>query len=147
MERIKKMKVPEVTVQTKSNLAKWVPLICMGTAVGIGFFALKEIKNVRSELVAVRNEPVNKELTQKLNLLEKQLEMLKHQEQQQKQQQKQPSPPPPPPVVPKKVKEIIKDIIEEEKEVTNFVSFDPELYEEVEVTDDEDEPEIVESKD
>jgi len=49
----------QVTTQPNkiiSNLSKWIPLICAGTAVGVSIIALKEIKNVRKELFILKKE-------------------------------------------------------------------------------------------
>ena len=40
------------------NLSKWIPLICAGAAVGVSILALKEIKNVRRELIDLKNEQI-----------------------------------------------------------------------------------------
>jgi hypothetical protein len=66
-------------VKTTANLmSKWVPLICAGTAVGIGIIALKEIKNVRKEVITMKKETFtgssgSKELTEKIERMDEQL--------------------------------------------------------------------------
>ena len=64
-------KVMTETVKSTANvLAKWVPLICAGTAVGVSIIALKEIKNVRKEVLLMKKEQLvsvnNTELTEKI---------------------------------------------------------------------------------
>ena len=59
-----------------SALAKWVPLICAGAAVGVSILALKEIKNVRKELIVMKKEqvnPVKDELVNRVELMDEQL--------------------------------------------------------------------------
>ena len=52
---------------TMSMLARWVPLICAGAAVGVSVIALKEIKNVRKDLMNMKkDQPVNKETDKKI---------------------------------------------------------------------------------
>ena len=41
-----------------SSFSKWVPLICAGAAVGVSIIALKEIKNLRKELIVMKKETV-----------------------------------------------------------------------------------------
>jgi hypothetical protein len=84
----KQMATPEVPgsqvligTQTMSSFAKWVPLICAGAAVGVSVLALKEIKNVRKELINLKKEQTSApgasgpsaELTQKIELMDEQL--------------------------------------------------------------------------
>jgi len=84
----KQMVTPEVnsansviTTKTMSSFAKWVPLICAGAAVGVSVLALKEIKNVRKELIALKKEQASApgqsgpsaELSQKIELMDEQL--------------------------------------------------------------------------
>ena len=40
------------------NLSKWIPLVCAGAAVGVSILALKEIKNVRRELIELKNDQI-----------------------------------------------------------------------------------------
>ena len=59
-----------------SSLSKWVPLICAGAAVGVSILALKEIKNVRKELIVMKKEQVNPgkdELNSRIELMDEQL--------------------------------------------------------------------------
>ena len=71
-------KVMTDTVKSTANmLAKWVPLICAGTAVGVSIIALKEIKNVRKEVLLMKKEQLvsvnNTELTEKMERMDQQL--------------------------------------------------------------------------
>ena len=71
-------KVMTETVKNTANvLAKWVPLICAGTAVGVSIIALKEIKNVRKEVLLMKKEQLvsvnNTELTEKIERMDEQL--------------------------------------------------------------------------
>ena len=72
--------VPELNNSVKINtLAKWIPLICAGAAVGVSIIALKEIKHVRDEIVILKKEQFsdnNKILSTKMEQLEAQLKML-----------------------------------------------------------------------
>jgi len=65
-----------------SSFSKWVPLICAGAAVGVSVLALKEIKNVRKELMNMKKEQIapvtnsvgpDPELTKKIELMDQQL--------------------------------------------------------------------------
>ena len=117
-------------VNIMDTIAKWVPLICAGSAIGIGIFALKEIKNVRKELKKPGDG--NEKLEKKMEYMEQQLksisEFLKKKDHQDYVKKKK-SPviiKNEVPVIPEKVK-----IINEPEEEN------PDDYEEVEVTDDE----------
>jgi hypothetical protein len=128
-------------VQGISGLSKWVPLICAGSAIGIGLFALKEIKNTRRELSVLRKESFsatpadNSKLEKKMELLEEQLKtitiFLKN---------KQDIPPPVQRPLPKKKKEIIEPVDVEPENIVIINAeqdYNPDEYEEVEVTDSE----------
>jgi len=75
--------IAETVKTTASVLSKWVPLICAGTAVAVSIIAIKEIKNVRKEvmlmkkeqLTAVSNTP-NKTLTEKIERMDEQLKKI-----------------------------------------------------------------------
>jgi hypothetical protein len=65
---------------TSSLLAKWVPLLCAGAAVGVSVMALKEIKNVRKELIMLKKEQNSNssksgkdDLVAKIELMDEQL--------------------------------------------------------------------------
>jgi hypothetical protein len=42
-----------------SNIVKWIPLLFAGAAVGVSILALKEIKNVRKELISLKKESMS----------------------------------------------------------------------------------------
>lgn len=60
-----------------ASFSKWVPLICAGAAVGVSILALKEIKNVRKEIVTLKKDKKNglgdSDLTKKIELMDEQL--------------------------------------------------------------------------
>lgn len=134
-----------------ATVSKWVPLICAGSAIGISIFALKEIKNTRKELMSLKKEqytaPNNDKLEKKMELLEKQLnkitDFLKTNQQQQARYANTPQPVKTPEQPPKKDPKIVKNAVnvvpEQVKIINEEPSDDPDEYEEVEVTDD-DEP-------
>jgi hypothetical protein len=72
------------TVKTTANvLSKWVPLICAGTAVAVSIIAIKEIKNVRKEVMLMKKEQLtavsnttNKTLTEKIERMDEQLKKI-----------------------------------------------------------------------
>ena len=78
----KQMISPDVQVSTALNsFSKWVPLICAGAAVGVSVLALKEIKNVRKELINLKKESLGSvktseqdpELIKRIELMDEQL--------------------------------------------------------------------------
>jgi hypothetical protein len=121
MERRKIPTPVPSTNSTKANsfdISKWVPLICAGSAIGIGLFALKEIKNAKKEIN-------NNKLSQKMESLEEQLKTISTYI---KNKDKIPEP------IQRKNKGPIKLNVEPEKIV---VINQEDEYEEVEVTDSE----------
>lgn len=134
MERVSKkmsFKVPEIetvtaTKTTISTISRWVPLICAGAAAGVSMIALKEIKNVRRELITLKKEqakPVNDELGKRMQAMEDQLkilsEFIKNKES-----------------VSKESVNVIRNAVKPPGEAVKIIN--GEEYEEVEVTDDED---------
>lgn len=117
------------------GLSKWVPLICAGTAIGVSMFALKEIKNTRRELILLKKEqytaPNNDKLEKKIEQLEKQLSKITDFL---KTSSRSPPPPPPPPS-----KKVVKNAVPTQPVDVKIIN--GEEYEEVEVTDDEEEEE------
>ena len=136
MDRVTtKKKMPEISPETKSNLAKWVPLICAGAALGVGIIALKEIKNINSELRVIKNNNCSQTSNKKLEQLEEQINFISEYINEKKKAKKQKCPPPELPSKTTFVKEEpLKDLNVIEKEI-NIINEDE--YEEVEVTDDE----------
>ena len=119
---------PEIdTVKTTaSTLSKWIPLLCAGAAAGVSIIALKEIKNVRKELITLKREqnkehPVNDELNKRMLAMEDQLKLLtdfiKNKEKVTKET------------------EIIRNVVQTPQQPVKIIN--DEEYEEVEVTDDE----------
>lgn len=125
-------KMPEiqtatVTKTTVSTLSRWVPLICAGAAAGVSIIALKEIKNVRRELITLKKEQakptaVNDELGKRMQAMEDQLkilsEFIKNKES-----------------VSKESVNVIRNAVKTPGEDIKIIN--GEEYEEVEVTDDE----------
>lgn len=126
MERIsKKFKVPEIetTTTTISNLSKWVPLLCAAAAAGVSIIALKEIKNVRKELMTLKKEKTpDTELNKRMKNMEEQFKILTDYIKSKETVTKE--------------SEIIKNVVKE-NDVVNIINNDE--YEEIEVTDDEEE--------
>jgi len=143
---------PSLDLKSKSlsNLYKWVPLLCAGAAAGVSIIALKELKNVKNELVSLKSEKFEDTgLHKRLETLEDQIKMIseyiKNGNPQQIPQQQIPQPQPPQPHFYNKSKvnapSIIKNAVPEQKKVT-IINEPEEMeegveYEEVEVTDDE----------
>jgi len=137
MERVSKkmnFKVPEVGTETAakttvSTLSRWIPLICAGAAAGVSIIALKEIKNVRRELITVKREQakpqtVNDELSKRMQSMEEQLKILSEFIKNKEHVSKEAT--------------IIRNAVNPQTETVNVINGEEE-YEEVEVTDD-DEP-------
>ena len=123
MSRKVNFKTPEIETEitSLSNLSKWIPLLCAGAAAGISIIALKEIKNIRSELVTIKStKNGNGDLDKRMLMMEEQFKILtdfiKNKESVNKKS------------------EIIKNAVRESENV-NIINSDE--YEEVEVTDDE----------
>jgi len=129
MDRLPRKKMPELSSESKSNLVKWVPFICAGAALGVGIVALREMKNIQSEIAVIKRE----NNTQKLEKIEEQIFYItnyineKRNKKENKQNSVKKETPPPPPIVEKDL-----NIIEQEINIIN-----EDEYEEVEVTDDE----------
>ena len=133
MERVMKHKIsmPKTdiletpTKTTISTLSKWVPLLCAGAAAGVSIIALKEIKNVRKELMTFKKEQMPKnvsdELNKRMQMMEEQLKLLtdfiKNKDKVEKQS------------------EVIKNVVKESETPVKIIN--NEEYEEIEVTDDE----------
>jgi len=133
--------VPEIETNY-NNLVKWIPLLCAGAAAGISIIALKEIKNIKNEMLTLKGKGSdNSELNKKMENMEEQLKTitsyLKSKNELPKRTpplpQQPPSPQQPPLPLPKE-NTIIKNVIKEQPEV-KIINEDE--YEEIEVTDDE----------
>ena len=131
MDRVSKrmpFKVPEVGTETAakttvSTLSRWIPLICAGAAAGVSIIALKEIKNVRRELITVKKEQaVNDDLSKRMHAMEQQLKILSEFIKNKEYVSKDPT--------------IIRNAVNPQSETVNVINGEEE-YEEIEVTDDE----------
>ena len=112
-------------------VSKWLPFIFAGGAIGIALFALREIKNTKNEIVNMKSENGTKLIEKKMELLEDQLKGISD-------HLKVNSNKPQPRHIPPKVKKVIIEP-EPEPEINIINDFDENEYEEVEVTDDEEE--------
>jgi hypothetical protein len=123
----KKPRVPEVLVDTTDSLsnafAKWAPLICAGSAIGLSIFVLREMKKTKLELTKKETPDV---LNQKMERMERQLKTITE--------------------YLKQDNKVVKSVkVEEIPEKVNIINVKPEKvkeevdseYEEVEVTDSE----------
>jgi hypothetical protein len=136
MDRLsKKPSRPEIpsTVTGTDEIGQWLPLLCAGSAVAIGIFAIKEIKNTRKELALFKKENSEK-MEKRMETIEDQLksisELLKPRSQVPAPVQR--------PIPPKIKKEIIKSMEVEPEEIKIINEpFNEDEYEEVEVTDSE----------
>ena len=132
----KPINVSEInSVATTSNLSafsKWVPLICAGAAVGVSVLALKEIKNLRKELIIMKKDSItgstNTDINKQVERMDEQLRKITEYLVKQKEKKEH---------VPKKEVHIITNAVPE-KEI-NIINEDDEEVEYVEVTDDEEE--------
>ncbi len=129
--------VPETGLKTETvlnNISKWVPLMCAAAAAGISVIALKEIKCIKNDLIILKkeqnlepNQESNQLLSKKMEKLEEQLktitDYLKNKNNIEKRKIKIP--------------EIIKNVLPQEQTEVKIINEDE--YEEVEVTDDENE--------
>jgi len=129
--------LPESTGNVMNTVAKWVPLMCAGAAIGVSIIALKEIQNVRKELTLKKNVP-DEELAKRLEIMELQLKKLSDFIMVPRNTT--------PKNVPKKSSKVKVNVLDEviknamnpqtEMKIINE-QYDPTEYEEVEVTDDE----------
>jgi hypothetical protein len=131
MDKIKRMSKP---ISQPEDYSKWIGLLAAGTAFGVGLFALREIKNTKKELLNMKS---NDTLEKKMENLEEQLKSINE-------FIKGNVPVPKPiqrniPVVKIKKEKINPVPIETEKIVIVNENFNPDEYEEVEVTDSDEE--------
>jgi len=117
---LSKPAAPVTDIEKKFNINKWIPLLCAGAAVGVTIIALNELKKVRKELFLIKKESgPNEETTLRMGNLEKQLKILSEFVKEK----------PPQPTV-------LKNVVKEDPPVRII---NEEEYEEIEVTDDEEE--------
>jgi len=132
-----KMSMPKSTIvdsptkTTIGTLSKWIPLLCAGAAAGVSIIALKEIKNVRKELIILKKDQgsksVNDEMNKRMQVMEDQLKILTDFITKDK-VEKQP--------------EIVKNVVKESNVPIKIINKEDKIinndeYEEIEVTDDE----------
>ena len=152
-------KLPKV-----DGLMKWVPLILSAAAIGVTIIALKEIKNVRKELMNYKKENFNKEssdpnIIKKMEMMDEQIRKISKYisalESNQNNNFQKPKEDPPPPVKKPEFKNVINNttttIKKEPVEVSNntttpfkkepveVINTEDSEYEYEEVTDDEEE--------
>ena len=120
---------PVTPSSTMSAFSKWVPLICAGAAVGVSVLALKEIKNLRKELIVMKKDSnTDTELSKQVERMDEQLRKITEYLVKQKEKK-----------VVKKQSPVIRNASPQQKiEEVNIVNDDEdEEVEYVEVTDDE----------
>jgi hypothetical protein len=109
-----------IVPDTPVGLSKWIPLLCAGAAAGVSLVALKEIKNLRTEVSSLKNNTISDDINKRMKNMESQLrtltEFIKTKND-----------------VPDD-HVIIKNAV---KEPTNIKIINNEEYEEIEVTDDD----------
>jgi hypothetical protein len=148
MDKLKRpvFKVPEISetpVPSTSTITKWIPFICAGAAAGISIVALQEIKKLRVEVQEIKKEPTNSSemLGKRMETMEQQLKTLtdfiknRNEIETVSQTIKKttiPSPPPQPPV-----SGVMKNIVQQPPLPEGIQIINGEEYEEIEVTDDE----------
>ena len=155
MERMyKKPSIPTTPITTlkkmdkmdmTETILKWLPIICAGSAIGIGVIALKEIKNVKMQMKMTSPGGSSDELMKRMEIMEKQLNKISDYVKQPKPVFHAPPQPPPQPnphrqqQVPKQqAPVIVKNVPTPPKEVKIINNEVEEYeYEEIEVTDDE----------
>ena len=70
----KKMSKPELSVPVE-DYTKWFAIVAAGSALGMGLFALKEIRNTRKELTNMKKEG-NEKIEKKMEKLDDQLKSI-----------------------------------------------------------------------
>ena len=80
---VSSVKMPDTETIKKSSLVvtKWIPFICAGAAVGVSILALKELKKIKTEMIAVKNQQqMNTKITSTTDpVLSKKMELLEDQ--------------------------------------------------------------------
>ena len=123
--------IPEIE---PNHYIKWIPLLCAGAAAGISIIALKEIKNVKNEIIALKAKgPDNSDLSKKMESFEVQLKTITDYLKSKSEIKTN--------FIPKVSGDVIKNVVKENiVKIINEVKVEPEPedeYEEIEVTDDE----------
>lgn len=130
--------LPESTGNVMNTIAKWVPLICAGAAIGVSIIALKEIQSVKKELTLSKKNVPDEELAKRLEIMELQLKNLSDFIMVPRKTAKHVNPKKSPNV--NVLDQVIKNAMNpqtETKIINENEKYDPTEYEEVEVTDDE----------
>ena len=116
--------IPEIET---NHYIKWLPLLCAGAAAGISIIALKEIKNVKAEIIALKVKGPDSDLGKKIENFEVQLKTITDYLKTKNESH----------FIPKASGETIKAVVKENiVKIINDVEVEDE-YEEIEVTDDE----------
>jgi hypothetical protein len=138
-------KVPEAmgsteVVEKSSSLVSWIPLICAAAAAGISIFTLNEISKLRTEIIDNNNETnseLNEVLSRRMESMEFQLNKLtsfiknrNEIEQNSKTIKKSVETPEP---------GLVRNVIVKDSKENGIQIINGEEYEEVEVTDDDEE--------
>ena len=127
---IPEIDTPKQLSSISSSVSKWIPLICAGAAAGISIIALQEIKNVRKDIILLKKEQngslLNEEINKRMENMEIQLKMLGDFIKNKNKVSKESA--------------VIKNAVSES--LDNIQIINGEEYEEVEVTDDEEETEL-----
>ena len=137
-----KQKIAEIPEIVKGSVVmKWLPFICAGTAVGVSILALKELKKIKSEMSVLKNQQnvvkMDPMLNKKMDQLEEQLKKIN--------EYLMNNNPKNPKIIRNAVPDLLKEvkIINESDEKFENVNVenveDNNEYEEIEVTDDENE--------
>jgi len=115
----------QATAGSSSIVVRWLPFICAGAAAGISIVALQELKAMRKELVAVKAQaPQPSDFNKRMDTMERQLKMLADFVENKQKITKE--------------SDVIRNVV---SETDNVRIINDEEYEEVEVTDDEEEAE------
>jgi hypothetical protein len=112
----------------KSNLMTWIPLLCAGAAAGVSIVALKELKNVRNEIITLKKSGTGEEMNKRIKNMEEQLKILTEFIKESKNDKE--------PKTPKS--KVIRNVEQPETNPPVVKIINNEEYEEVEVTDNED---------
>ncbi len=134
-------KIPKPASASEFNVpddfSKWLGLISAGAAIGLGLFALKEIKNTRKELLSIKTNG-NEKIEKKMETIEQQMKEINNYI---KNTSVVPKPiqRPVPNIVKIKKEKLTQIPIEQENIVIINEEYNPDEYEEVEVTDSESE--------
>jgi hypothetical protein len=128
-----RVKIADITPTTDIDsdaVSKWLPFVFAGGAIGIALFALREIKNTKNEILNMKSDNGSKLIEKKMEILEEQLKGISD-------HLKISSNKPQPRHIPPKAKKVV--LVEPEPQQEINIINDEDEYEEVEVTDDDEE--------